>query len=249
MRPPRPAPQLLTDAQMRRFVTDGVLLLHMQAPAAFYTALLTHLDAVWQQQGDPGHALIPLVPEAAAILTDPVIDGALRSVLGTDYLVDPCRHIHLNNHPEHGPWHQDDYCGTVLPPERYPWRAMLCIMPQDTPPERGPTGCMPGSQWSPEAILAPDVPEVLVSGPAGTCALLRFDLWHRATANVTGEERVMLKFLFARQTAPTQPSWACQERAWQPPTQLAPTMPRQETLWREVWDWLCGQGGHEREES
>lgn len=147
-------------------------------PTAWNERLLKQLSGA----GEIGHDLLERAPAAARVTTDEAVRDAVERLAGPAVL-DACRHVHVNDSATSGPWHQDDYCGQPWPPgERY---VIVCYFPQDTTPEMGPT-----------AVRLPNGTQQVAAGTAGTFVAMRHDVRHRATANVTGRERVMLKFLY-----------------------------------------------------
>lgn len=117
------------------------------------------------------------------ILTDPMVINAARALLGHTAKPDICRHIHENNQAKDGDWHQDDYDGSPWPEGNW---AILFYFPQDTPFEMGGTSIFLNYR------------EIIAKGPAGLCLLTRGDVTHRARANTTGRNRIMMKYLFKR---------------------------------------------------
>lgn len=239
------SPLLLTDEQMRRFITDGFLILKADFSDGFHERLVQQLNIVYEQEGNPGNNLLPRIPDIQKVLDHPVVSGALTSVLGPNYLMHAHRHGHYNASPEPGRWHKDSYWGYKRMRNHHPWWAMIMYFPQDTPMELGPTGIMPGTQNYETRTFEEDRPpgEFLASGTAGTFALIHYDIWHRSTSNCLGQHRYMLKFEFMRTQAPTEASWNHQNPDWVAPLSLAPTLIRQETMWEETWSWLTGQIG------
>jgi HEAT repeat protein len=53
----------------------------------------------------------------------------------------------------------------------------------------------------------------------------------------------MLKFEFMRTQAPTAPSWDCVDRDWRQPASFSTSIPGQEAMWKETWNWLSGRVG------
>jgi hypothetical protein len=188
---------------------------------------------------NPGNNLLPAVPELAQVFADPVVRGALTSVVGPDYVMHPHRALH-NNIPgsDAQRMHKDSYWGYLrrVRNHRSRW-AMIMYVPQATPLERGPTGVVPGSQYQlqrPDESIMPEVPGCL---PAGGFLLIHYDIWHRKMKNFTGDKRFMMKFEFIRMQEPKAPSWDHRDAAWrladQPGVDLSP-------VWRRQWDWLRG---------
>jgi hypothetical protein len=140
-----------------------------------------HQSVIRTLQGERVHDMTSHEAVPSLILGDPAVLSAVAQMLGDSAEPDPCRHVHLNPSPEHGAWHVDDYCGSPWPVGEF---AILCYFPQDTPLEMGPTA------------IRIDGCEIRASGPAGTCLLMRHTVEHRATANTSGRQRYMLKYLF-----------------------------------------------------
>lgn len=73
-------------------------------------------------------------------------------------------------------------------------------------------------------------------GDAGTISIVHFDLVHgRYTANVTGRQRHMVKFLFSRNCEPVEPSWNHRSDEWR-----YANSDQQAPVWRHVWHWHLG---------
>jgi HEAT repeat protein len=235
--------KLLTDEQMRQFITDGFLILQTDFSAEFHQHLLQQLNTIYETEGNPGNNLLPRMPELQKVFDHPIVRGGLTSVLGPNYLLHAHRHGHFNNSPKPGGWHKDSYWGYGRTRNLHPWWAMIMYFPQDTPVELGPTGVMPGSHYYETRTFAEDdnKAEAKASGGAGTFALIHFDIWHRSTANIAGIERYMLKFEFVRTQAPISPSWDNQEREWVAPTIMNPAVHSHQVLWEETWGWLSGR--------
>ncbi|GAA3408246.1 HEAT repeat domain-containing protein [Paenibacillus hodogayensis] len=242
--------RLLTDEQMRQFITQGYLLLKTDFPASFHEELLGRLSEVYGTEGNPGNNLLPRIPELQKVFDHPVVAGGLTSVLGEGYMMHAHRHGHYNSSPQPGNWHKDSYWGYKRMRNHRPWWAMIMYFPQDTPLELGPTGVMPGTQNYETRTFAAEesAGEATAAGGAGTFALIHYDIWHRSTANVAGRERFMLKFEFMRTQAPTAPSWDNREPSWRTPDGIGETVYPHEAMWKDTWNWLCGRtGGSEKD--
>ncbi|WJH32967.1 hypothetical protein N6H14_22395 [Paenibacillus sp. CC-CFT747] len=98
----RNAPLLLNDEQMRKFITEGFLILNTDFPEEFHQALVTQLETVYEKEGNPGNNLLPRIRELQKVFDHPVITGALTSVLGPDYMLHAHRHGHFNASPKAG---------------------------------------------------------------------------------------------------------------------------------------------------
>jgi hypothetical protein len=233
---------LLNDAQMRGFIADGYVTVQADLPAASHERLYGRLEDVYAKSGNEGNNLLPRIPEIQGVFDCPAVRGALTSLLGPGYLMNPHRYGHLN--PSGGPgqkWHKDSYIDHNVRHPRF--RAILAFYyPQDVTEDMGPTGILPGRQnhvgvsdVDPEKTVERALP---LCGGAGAVTLVHFDSWHRATPNRSQKKRYMLKFLFERMAEPCGPAWDCRDTAWQSSGE-DPTP----GLSRDVWGWLAGTRG------
>lgn len=151
---------------------------HSGIDERLHRLLLTQLD---DTVGDVGHELFRWAPVAAIIAGDRFIGEAVERLIGPARL-DECRHVHTNDSPEPGDWHVDDYCGEPWPDDAR--HVIVCYFPQDTPANMGPTAVRAnGAQY-------------VAAGRAGTFVAMRHDVEHRATGNRSGQQRVMIKYLY-----------------------------------------------------
>ena len=193
MQPPR----LLSDDQVLRFITHGYHLLHPEYPAGLNEAIAEQCG----QAASVGNEILAAVPLLHQVYAHPEVRGALSSLLGSDYVMNGHRHLHVNAPGSRSQnWHQD---GTNVRHHQV-WCVLAMYYPHDVPAEQGPTIIMPGTHFrnAPTERLATYANikgQVPLAVPAGTVAITHYDLWHAATRNLTGRYRYMLKFLFDRQ--------------------------------------------------
>jgi HEAT repeat protein len=233
------SPLLLTDEQVQRFIAHGYLCLKTELPSSFHRRVLERLDRLVGDDGknNPGNNVLPSVPELGDIFADPVVTGALTSVVGPGYVMHPHRAFH-NNPPgsEEQKLHKDSYWGFRNRVRNHHLRwAMVMYVPQATPSERGPTGVVPGSQFQtrrPEPPLMPEAAGVLEEGGF---LLIHYDIWHRKMKNATAEKRFMLKFEFARMQNPAGPSWNHRDGSWR--LNELPSLDMS-AVWKRQWAWL-----------
>jgi hypothetical protein len=247
-------PVLLTDAQMRRFIAEGYLILRADAPPELHATVQARMERILKQEGNPGNNILPAIPEMQRLLDSPTVRGALTSVLGANYVLHPHRFAH-NNEPaertEEGMkagrgthayigWHQDHHSPLARPRHHYPRYAMILYYPQDTPPEMGPTQLIPATHWNRRLTERDYERGFQAAGAAGTCVLVHFDIAHGGSLNRTERTRYMMKFVFARTEEPTAPSWDCRTTMWRTPDDLS--VPLELPLaWAHHWNWLCGR--------
>jgi HEAT repeat protein len=230
---------LLTDEQMMQFITKGYLVLRNELPNQLHQSIMNQINHVMHNEGNPGNNILPRVPDIQQLFDTPIVKGALSSVLGPDYYMHPHRHCHYNQPgnemPGGGNWHKDGYWSSMR--SHRPWWAMLFYYTHDITEDLGPTAIMPGTQYY-EKFIDEQGETLLPTGKAGTMVLVHFDLWHRASLNVSQLDRYMLKFQFLRLRAPEFPTWKHQSKEMIVP-EGTPAIHL--NLWQDVWDWLRGE--------
>ena len=202
-------PILLDDASMQRFIDRGYVTLQSALPRSYHDDLCATLERVIAAEGNPGNNLLPRIPRIARMLADPHVIGALTSILGPGYTMHAHRYCHVNT-----PGRKPTRIHTDSPEDffhRDRW-ALLFYYPQDTPPELGPTGVLPGSQY--HAERPDEIPMRKLAGEAGTFVIVHHNIWHQSTLNECDRNRFMLKFLFRRTAEPAGPAWRRADRDW-----------------------------------
>ena len=253
----------LDDAQISRFICDGILLLDSAVDSNLHGTIRKKLEWVNKNDRSIEGNIIPRIPELQAVLDSPVIKGAIQSLLGNDFFLHPHR-IVVPSEPlspeqrsiklsgnEDGPpmgegsnsysyWHKDTYIPLGQARYHAPFRLFLFYFPQDTPFEMGPTRVIPGSQYQ-DAITAEDHEYALVPDgvKAGSCLLAAFDIDHAGMSNRADQTRYMIKFNFLRTGNPKQPSWNGGTDSWQAPTETLGRYSHPK-VWSTMWDWLRG---------
>ena len=150
--------QPLDDRAMRHFIREGYVTLRSALPSAFHERMHAALDTL-EEGGPRGHNnLLPCVPELARLLEEPMVRGALASILGPGYHLHFHRHDHFQFPGAAQPLHKDgdNHSHHAVDGLRRMHRtrfAMLFYYPQDTPLEKGPTGIVPRSHYVPRRAL------------------------------------------------------------------------------------------------
>ena len=237
------APKLLSDEQVRTFVANGCLTLQPDLPAAFHREMFDRFAGLLgtDNEHNPGNNLLPVVPELQLVFDDPVIKGALTSVLGEGYMMHPHRVLH-DNPPGSDPqvWHHDSYWGYKRKVHNHhPWWVMIMYYPQDIYEHIGPTGVIPGSQYIAQRLEDIDQLGSHTRGTGGACVMIHYDIWHRKMKNLTNLQRFMVKFEFMRMRRPEGVTWDSACDAWSNPADLPGY--RMEPVWRSTWHWLGGR--------
>ena len=247
----------LNDDEMLAFIARGYHLLHPAIDADIHQAVCAQTRAAFVQGKNPGNAIYEQVPALAQVLSHPQVVGALTSILGADYHLLCHRHAHLTQPGQAaGGFHQDGTPRALrgwTRPWRYghrPRKVLLVYFPHAVPKELGPTTLAPGSQYYRQQPEAMEALECGIEGEAGVMAICHFSSWHRAGANASNTERIMLKFVFDRRGEPQGPSWqaaaaynpdfAATARQWSvlPDGRLL-CLPK---TWQTMWNWLGGRG-------
>lgn len=247
------AQYLLNDEQVMAFITNGFHLVEPELPAGLNEAICADLDNL---TGNPGNGILASVPRLQEVYDNPMVRGALISLLGEDMVMNPHRHWHtIQPGTQSQGWHQD---GTNVRHHQI-WTVLAMYYPHDVPAEMGPTAVLPGSHFrnAPTdrmATYANIRGQKFLTVKAGTVAITHYDLWHAGTLNRTNRRRSMLKFLFDRKSTPTAPSWnhdpvegpriAMQGfKAMIGPNQYYNSDYYKEwELRREMWQWMIGNG-------
>jgi HEAT repeat protein len=226
---------------MQRFIRDGYITVRADFSSPVHQDIYQRLEEVLAQEPNPGNNILPRVPQIQKVFDHPAVRGALASILGPGYLMNPHRYCHLNLPGTPGQhWHKDNYVYDEIIRHPRPRWVLAFYYPQDVTADMGPTGILPGRQYDHQ--ISHDDPayttetELPLCGPAGTVAIVHYDSWHRATANRSDRKRYMLKFLFERMEEPRGPAWEQQDSSWQP----AESEPHPGAN-ADVWSWLSGQ--------
>ncbi len=231
---------LLDDTQMQQFITDGYITVRADYPPEFHQDLYQQIEAMFESEGNTGNNILPRIPQIQKVFDHPALKGALTSLLGEGYIMNPHRHCHLNPPESQGQhWHKDCYVfDHNMRHPRFQW-VLALYYPQDTTEAMGPTGLLPGKQFykkvshaNPQLASEPAAP---LCGEAGTVSLVHFDAWHRAMPNRSTKKRYMLKFQFARMQSPQAPSWSHRDREWK-----GDVNDKSRAASVDVWNWLCG---------
>ena len=88
------AENLLTDAQMQEFIVNGFVTVKTDLPAPFHADVFEQTATVFDKEGNPGNNLLPRIPEIQRVFDDANVKGALTSLLGPNYYMQPHRHPH-----------------------------------------------------------------------------------------------------------------------------------------------------------
>eukprot|EP01052_Picozoa_sp_SAG31_P042857 SAG31_NODE_6944_length_1841_cov_1.619977_2_plen_420_part_00 len=248
----------LSDAQVQRFVRDGMLEVQPATlPREFHAAVVAETraldaagDVCWQ-----GNGCFPTNPKLGVLLREPHVHGALTGLMGARYAIHPHRHCHASR-PGTGEQalHQDCQDDCYVRRCRPRW-CMALYYPQRVDANFGPTAICKGSHffvrdrpddgseqcgnWRPQ----PEEHRCTID-EAGTVVIIAFELWHRATKNFASRDtRYMFKFPVVRVEEPTTPRWSHSPR-WVHDN-MGLLMVDEKA--RSVFQWMCGSAGMARQ--
>lgn len=90
-------PRLLKDAEIHQFVVNGFITVQPSLSAQFHRSVKEDLDAILEDEGNPGNNLLPRMPALQSMLDDPVVAGAVQSLCGRNALLHPHRFVHARS--------------------------------------------------------------------------------------------------------------------------------------------------------
>ena len=212
----------MTRDEQRQLDERGYVVLDSLIDQPFLSELRSRILAVFAEEGERAghefrteehaHRLANLVDKGdvfrRAIILPPLLEY-VRHVLGPDIKLSSLNARSADPHSELGqPLHVDM---GAIPDERGYWVCNTVWMLDDFTLENGPTRMVPSSHtWKqrPQDVLAdplathPD--EILLTGKAGTIAVMNAHLWHGGTANRTSKPRLAMHAFYCRRDKPQQ---------------------------------------------
>lgn len=186
------------------------------------SAVSRHVDRLFSEEGERAGSEFLQEPNARRLanlvdkgeifqqmISAPRVLESVASVLGSKFKLSSLNARSANPDSDSGqPLHVDM---AAIPDEKGYWVCNTIWMLDDFTRENGATRIIPGSQrWRrlPQDVLAdpqaahPD--EALLTGKAGTVAIMNAHLWHAGTANRTAKPRRALHAFYCRWDKPQQ---------------------------------------------
>jgi len=246
----------MTDADRHQLDEQGYLILPGLMTPTLLDALRRRVDELMAEEGDragsefktePGaHRLANLVNKGEIfqrIMLMPEVLGAMACVLGPKFKLSSLNFRAADPHSESDqPLHADS--GAIANEQGY-WVCNSVWMLDDFTPENGATRMVPGShRWRrlpPPEMFSAHPEEQLVTGQAGTVAIMNAHMWHGGTANRTSRPRRALHVYYTRWDKPQQlwqKKWLCPEVQ----SRLAPEARHILALDDPLNDALCASG-------
>ena len=193
-------PHHLNETQLQSFIRSGFHTVTPTLPPDFHTGVHKSLQDLFAGHDNPGNEILSRVPVLSDLFSDPAIDGALTSILGADYLIHRHRHCHNHNSGAAAQDMHKDYPVGGNVRDIYPRQVLILYYPQTVTTDMGPTAIQPGSQYGMNPPQVSD--EVALCCDAGTVVITHYEIWHRATENLSCYTRFMVKFVGIRTREP-----------------------------------------------
>ena len=231
----------MTDDDVMDFVAKGYVVLDAVVDPDFN-------HRCFEARTGPAKELVGSPDFLREVLLHPVVAGVIRSLLGLNFLTPTGGHHHLIEQPFVGQdWHSDGISG-----HGYEVNELQCYYyPQDVGLEDGPTMILPGSHCrsvNRDALahygdLLGQLPLIV---KAGTVAITRYGIWHKAGPKLNYKRRSMIKFSYFRNESPRR-DWLIEseeipsyrDRAGYPYTSGVESY-RDVRRRIHTWNWLCG---------
>jgi ectoine hydroxylase-related dioxygenase (phytanoyl-CoA dioxygenase family) len=212
----------MTEQQQRQLDDEGYIVLESCMGSDLLNALRARILTLFEEEGDRAgsefrteehaHRLANLVDKGEvfqrAIVLPQMLD-LVRQVLGADCKLSSLNARSADPNTDVGqPLHVD--MGAV-PDEKGYWVCNTVWMLDDFTLENGPTRMIPGShKWGTrpqdvlDDVLAPHPQEMLLTGKAGSIAVMNAHMWHGGTANRTALPRLAMHAFYCRRDKPQQ---------------------------------------------
>lgn len=212
----------MTAQEQRQLDEDGYVVLASCIDSGFVGELRGRILELFEEEGErAGHEfrteeharrLANLVDKGEVFrraIALPEVLGLVRHVLGGDCKLSSLNARSADPNTDVGqPLHVD--MGAV-PDDKGYWVCNTVWMLDDFTPENGPTRMVPGShKWGTrpqdvlDDVLAPHPQEVLLTGKAGSIAVMNAHMWHAGTANRTAAPRLAMHGFYCRRDKPQQ---------------------------------------------
>jgi ectoine hydroxylase-related dioxygenase (phytanoyl-CoA dioxygenase family) len=212
----------MTDAEKRQLDVQGYVVLAGRVPSDLLRGLTTRIAELFDEEGArAGHEfkqeeharrLSNLVDKGEAFrraVALPDVLECVRHVLGPAMKLSSLNARSANPYSAEGqPLHVD--MGALADENGY-WVCNTVWLLDDFTPDNGATRMVPGShKWGtrPQDVLddpiAPHPEEILLTGKAGSIAVMNAHMWHGGTANRTGAPRLAMHGFYCRRDKPQQ---------------------------------------------
>lgn len=212
----------MTDQERRQLDVQGYVVLGVRMDDDLLNGLRRRILELFDEEGDRAghefkqeahaHRLSNLVDKGEVFrraVALPLVLAYVRHVLGADMKLsslnarsaDPLTDVGQPLHVDMG----------AIPDEKGYWVCNTVWMLDDFTPDNGATRMVPGSHtWGTrpqdvvEDTMAPHPDEILLTGKAGSIAVMNAHMWHGGTANRTSAPRLAMHGFYCRRDKPQQ---------------------------------------------
>ncbi len=212
----------MTEDHRRRLDEQGFVLLDHFMGGQLLADLRARIFELFQEEGDRAGHEFKTEPNARRLANLADKGDAFRRAIVLPDLLEHVRHVlgpeiklsslnvrSADPHSDEGqPLHVDM---SAIPDEKGYWVCNTVWMLDDFTADNGATRVIPGSHtWRqrPQDVLAdpmaPHPQEVLLTGTAGSVAIMNAHLWHGGTANRTPSPRLAMHAFYCRRDKPQQ---------------------------------------------
>ena len=212
----------LSEDERRQLDEQGFLVLDEFMDSRLLAELRLNVERLFEEEGENAGAefkqephcrrLANLVDKGEVfrkIIVLPRLLEAVRHVLGPEFKLSS---LNARSADPNSSWRQPLHADMgALADKRGYWVCNSVWMLDDFTPDNGAIRMVPGShRWGRlpqdalEDPLAPHPQEILMTGKAGTLAIMNAHLWHAAVANTTDKPRTAVHVFFARRDKPQQ---------------------------------------------
>jgi ectoine hydroxylase-related dioxygenase (phytanoyl-CoA dioxygenase family) len=212
----------MTPQEQRQLDDQGYVVLESCIDSAFLGELRDRILELFEEEGEHAgsefrteeHArrLANLVDKGDVFrraIAVPDVLALVRHVLGGDCKLSSLNARSADPRTDVGqPLHVDM---GAIPDDKGYWVCNTVWMLDDFTPENGPTRMVPGShKWGTrpqdvlDDVIAPHPQEVLLTGKAGSVAVMNAHMWHAGTANRTAAPRLAMHGFYCRRDKPQQ---------------------------------------------
>ena len=247
-------PPTLDDGQVVEFCRNGYLMLPGVVSHEVNQRVVAHLEEV-----DDGYEPTPLMHErwfVDEVICNPQAAGAVRSLLGGDFLLPAIISNHRGETPKPAQgWHRDGGSRYLTDLDYL----QVFYYPEECTEEIGPTDVLPGSHFlrtkaNMMGHYGHIAGTVSTASPAGTIFLTVYSIWHRrgrATAEATGTRssfRNLLKYNYWRTRPPARdwivdPEFDVSTAIFNPPGGPLYEQFQGAIAAARLFAWLCGEPG------
>ncbi len=138
---PTRSPVPLNDDQLAEFCANGLLVLPLSLPADFIESFYSKSKELVEAESDRATVWRQIDPDVNTIAADPVLQGALTSILGPDFVMPPNGTLHSGLAHDQG-FHRDGVDHGPLQTtvrDHRPRKVLAFVYPTEVTIEMGPT--------------------------------------------------------------------------------------------------------------